>query len=89
MKKCIYLNTHFCPFDESDQGPPFAGSVSSCSFLRDHIYCPYRSQMKHAPEIYARNISAMHGGSNRNPKPESGITFLINTFIFHKGKNRG
>jgi hypothetical protein len=76
MKKCIFLHTHHCPFDDSDQGPPFAGSISSCSALRNHIYCPYRNDMKHAPEFYARNMAAMRG-----QQPASGLTFMIKKFM--------
>lgn len=39
MKACRFINTRFCPFDDSDQGPPTAGVIKSCSAFRPSVFC--------------------------------------------------
>lgn len=56
---CKYTDTPECPFDSSDQGPPFAGSVKSCEHFNHKYYCKYHNDMKNADAIYSKNIAAL------------------------------
>lgn len=60
MKNCKFAGTTKCPFDDSDQGPPFAGSVKSCDLFNPRFFCMYFEDMKNADAIYARNVAAMN-----------------------------
>lgn len=57
VKTCKYTDTKDCPFDDSDMGPPFAGSVKKCDHLNGKYYCKYFLTIKNADAIYANNIS--------------------------------
>lgn len=60
MKNCKFAGTTKCPFDDSDQGPPFRGSVKSCDLFNPRFFCMYFEEMKNADAIYARNVAAMN-----------------------------
>lgn len=85
MKKCKKYKTHLCPFDDSDQGPPFAGSVDSCEHFKRSVFCPFFKDMKNAPEVYQRNTIYLQGGKNQmnfkaashRGKSPSGLHVLI------------
>lgn len=60
MQPCKYTGTVQCPFDDSDMGPPFAGSVKSCIHTNGKFYCKFYNDIKNADEIYARNIKLVN-----------------------------
>ena len=58
MKNCRYYKTKQCPFDDSDQGPPFAGSISSCQYMKPGVFCYFYEEIKNHDSIYKKNIRA-------------------------------
>jgi hypothetical protein len=71
MKNCKFAGTTKCPFDDSDQGPPFAGSVKSCDLFNPRFFCRYFEDMKNADAIYARNVAGMDRAHKRHTVLES------------------
>lgn len=71
MRFCKFADKPDCPFDSSDQGPPFAGSVKSCEKSNPRIYCPHFEEIKNADSIYAANVGAMDKAHKRHTALES------------------